>query len=781
MAELYRIPRTSSTDALLDVVFVHGLGGDKLTTWQATPQAESFWPSWLARDIPEVAVYSLGYDASPSAWLGHAMPLADRATNVLATLEAEQFGKRPLIFVCHSLGGLVVKQLLRTAATFAVESWQKLVNRVIGVIFLATPHSGSHLATYIGQLGRILKQTAALEDLRANDSNLRELSQWYSNNALGSKIDTRVYFETRDTSGVRVVDESSANPGISGVVPIPIDADHLSLCKPADCEALVYKSVRQFVADCVKERQTAAATAAGSVAAVSSGAHRFFISYRRRADADARLARLLSERLRAAGNEVFIDVDMPVGVEWSTEIDRRISWAQYLIVLLSEESSRSEMVQSEIRRGRGKQEAGQNLTIFPVRVAYTGPLPYELDAYLSRLQYVLWEGEQDDDKVLAAIQRAVALKKGLPAEDNPITQPRRVVTNMERPEPRADMRVLRESLQLLESPGSPLSPDNPFYVSRDADVRVMESAANGKPRTLVIKGPNQMGKSSLLRRYLARCLQTSQQIALVDLMIFGAVNQLTFEQFALQFAHTLLDELDIRGVVPPVMRRALELTHFLQDTILPRVSGTLVVAIDEADRAIGSPWQEDFYGALRGWHSHRQDWRKQATWGRLGLALVIATDPNLLIESGYTSPFNVVSPISLRPFARDALDAFNRSYNEVLDSRQLDRLYALLGGHPYLTPLAFYRLIYEELDFQAMVADAHKESGPFGDHLRSKLDRLNGAKLLPAMRSVVYDRRIPNADRMLFYRLEAIGLVVAQELQINASNELYERFFRAVL
>ena len=65
---------------------------------------------------------------------------------------------------------------------------------------------------------------------------------------------------------------------------------------------------------------------------------RFFISYRRRAAADARLATMLSEALSGAGCEVFIDVAMTVGTDWSAEIERRIGWCDYLVVLLSAES-----------------------------------------------------------------------------------------------------------------------------------------------------------------------------------------------------------------------------------------------------------------------------------------------------------------------------------------------------------------------------------------------------------------------------------------------------------
>lgn len=167
---------------------------------------------------------------------------------------------------------------------------------------------------------------------------------------------------------------------------------------------------------------------------------------------------------------------------------------------------------------------------------------------------------------------------------------------------------------------------------------------------MAIKGATQTGKSSLLLRYLAKCLESGKKVALVDLLTFGTVKNLGFPDFASQFAETLLDELGIRNVEPPACTRALDLTHFVEDQILPRVEGAWVLAIDEADRVIGSPWQEDFYSALRGWDANRAHPGKKATWGRLGLALVIATDPKMLIESGYTSPFNVTPPIALGLF-----------------------------------------------------------------------------------------------------------------------------------
>lgn len=505
---------------------------------------------------------------------------------------------------------------------------------------------------------------------------------------------------------------------------------------------------------------------------------RFFVSYRRRAEVDARLAGFIVERLRAAGGEVFIDIDMPVGIEWSEEIERRILWADYLVVLLSQDSMSSEMVQAEVRRAHQAFKDGRRSKILPVRVAYTGPLGYELDGYIGRLQYALWENEGDNERVVAEVLRASTTQGSLGSEVPPGGRIEVPAAPCDRPEPKADMRLLRE---MLDAPGSRLSCDNPFYIRRDADQRI-EEFARGGPRTLVIRGPNQTGKSGLLLRYLAKCLAAGKKIALIDLMTFGAVRKLGFPEFAARFTAVLMDELGLRNVPAPAITRSSELTHFVEDHVLPIVDGSIVVAIDEADRAIGSEWQEEFYGELRAWDANRAHLHKKASWGRVGLALAIATDLKMLEESGYASPLaNVTVPITLQPFPRGALDAFNASYASMLTLAQLDRLDALLQGHPYLTQLAFYRLVCEETSFDQLVADAALEFGPFGDHLRSRLESLHNAGLIEAMRGVVLHGSVPNNDRRVFYRLDAAGLAREHAGRIVASNEVYQRFFKAVL
>ncbi|SED04793.1 Tetratricopeptide repeat-containing protein [Amycolatopsis tolypomycina] len=245
----------------LDVVFLHGLGGDARTTWAT---GEAFWPDWLGQDVPGAAVWLVGYAASPVGWFGpRAMPLQDRAGNVLAALQNEGVGERPLVLVAHSMGGLVAKQMLRYAD--ASPAYASFAAAARGVVFLATPHFGADMATFLKHLKLVLRTTAAIDDLQRNAAHLRDLNFWYRHWAHRTGIRNLVFFEAYSRWGVQVVDAGSADPGLAGVDPIAVDADHLTICKPGRRSELVYGQVRRFLA-AIHDIVTVTGPAAGQVA-----------------------------------------------------------------------------------------------------------------------------------------------------------------------------------------------------------------------------------------------------------------------------------------------------------------------------------------------------------------------------------------------------------------------------------------------------------------------------------------------------------------------------------
>jgi triacylglycerol esterase/lipase EstA (alpha/beta hydrolase family) len=142
MSRLISISKAEGSPAG-DIVFVHGLGGDPRTTWHFD-QAIS-WSAWINANRPDLNIWSLEYQASPSDWMGGSMPLSDRALNVLALLENRSLGHRPLVFVCHSMGGLLVKEMMRHGLAVTTK-YQFIVDSTKAVIFFATPHTGATLA-----------------------------------------------------------------------------------------------------------------------------------------------------------------------------------------------------------------------------------------------------------------------------------------------------------------------------------------------------------------------------------------------------------------------------------------------------------------------------------------------------------------------------------------------------------------------------------------------------------------------------------------------------------
>ena len=252
MSRLHAISRPDHATA--DVIFVHGLAGHPFRTWQHDEHSrEDSWPFWLAQQRPDLAVRCLEYDAGRSQWVGHAMPLVDRSRDILTTLELDGIGCRPLIFVCHSLGGLVAKQLLRQANDTMKSEWLAIARRTHAILFLATPHAGAELATWLNHLGKIYNATPAVDDLTKNAPILRDLNGWYRANAHRLSVSTHVFYETKKIRGILIVDENSADPGISGLVPIPLDANHITISKPGSLDDVVCRYLLRLVKDAVDE------------------------------------------------------------------------------------------------------------------------------------------------------------------------------------------------------------------------------------------------------------------------------------------------------------------------------------------------------------------------------------------------------------------------------------------------------------------------------------------------------------------------------------------------
>jgi hypothetical protein len=55
----------SLQNPVIDIIFVHGLGGSRRGTWKVDPKDTNFWPSWLpnVEGLEQTRVSTFGYDA----------------------------------------------------------------------------------------------------------------------------------------------------------------------------------------------------------------------------------------------------------------------------------------------------------------------------------------------------------------------------------------------------------------------------------------------------------------------------------------------------------------------------------------------------------------------------------------------------------------------------------------------------------------------------------------------------------------------------------------------
>ena len=240
-------------------MFVHGLNGDKETTWLSSGQPREFWPDWLQADIPGLAVWSLGYPASATYWKpGAAMALQDRAANALPLLLDEPtLEDGSITFVAYSLGGLLIKEILRAADTQAHHNNAAagFLARVRRVAFIGTPHFGSDLASIAKALSYIIRPRETVLGLPRNDPHLRDLNTWFRAFAERQKVGVIVLRETRPIRLLSlgalqclVVKPDSSDPGLSPSTPIiPLDEDHDSIRAPQDRNAQIYTLLRSFL------------------------------------------------------------------------------------------------------------------------------------------------------------------------------------------------------------------------------------------------------------------------------------------------------------------------------------------------------------------------------------------------------------------------------------------------------------------------------------------------------------------------------------------------------
>ena len=261
----------------VDVVFVHGLNGDPERTW-TSERSHVFWPSQLLPLILEeqkarILVY--GYDADVASFTGSTSKdkIHNHAEHLVSTLAANRnirrASERPIIFVAHSLGGLVVKRALIHSSEIRGNNTEHLRSVFVstyGILFMGTPHRGSDIAKWGSLLESICRgvmpsgvvdsNPTLVNALKKENETLQNIDRQFYN--MISRFHVFFFHEAKKTNLGKmkmeyVVDDESAAPNAPDVERAGIPQDHSHMCKFESDSApgfdLVAEAVQRYATD----------------------------------------------------------------------------------------------------------------------------------------------------------------------------------------------------------------------------------------------------------------------------------------------------------------------------------------------------------------------------------------------------------------------------------------------------------------------------------------------------------------------------------------------------
>ncbi|KAK0643053.1 hypothetical protein B0T16DRAFT_176251 [Cercophora newfieldiana] len=304
----------------LDIVFVHGFTGHPERTWackrEATgPEANDeaanepfksprktlsfsavsrsfsshkgakshvYWPRDLVPlALPNARVLTFGYDSRVRHKLASDVDrstVCEFAWELLLSLEADRRldASRPIAFVAHSLGGIVVKELLRRSKSCqpGQAHLQRVFNSTTGIVFFGTPHAGADPRAFLHRavekvirVAQFTIEEQIVQTLLPTSERLKELRDVFGPMAQERSWIIHSFqekFGVKLLNDRKVVEDTSSCLGLSSVETIQyIRQNHMEMCRFTGLDDQEYKKV-------VSALQRIAASACQSMAEEAS-------------------------------------------------------------------------------------------------------------------------------------------------------------------------------------------------------------------------------------------------------------------------------------------------------------------------------------------------------------------------------------------------------------------------------------------------------------------------------------------------------------------------------
>jgi len=335
----------------------------------------------------------------------------------------------------------------------------------------------------------------------------------------------------------------------------------------------------------------------------------------------------------------------------------------------------------------------------------------------------------------------------------------------------------------LELPGGLLRRDSAYYIDPEPSLLRCYSEIAKKAAILSIKGPREMGKTSLMLRILDRARNQgyltvslslnqaeSQILADLDKLIKWSIFNITYK-LELQPASSQIDRLTYGSKS--------WCTAYLLKHVLSQIDKPVVIALDRVDLLLAYHQNAvDFFHLLLSWQEEAGYGTKNSHhWEKLRQVIVYSTEAYIHLNINQ-SLFPVGREIELPYFTPEQVQDLAQRHGLQIQQLQLQQLVQLLGGHPYLVHLSLYHLARGDVTFEQLGKTAATDTGIFGQHLHRYLWQLQKhPPLAAAFQQVAQAEGCVSLEQDIAFKLKSLGLVKLQENCAKVSCQLYRQYF----
>lgn len=334
-----------------------------------------------------------------------------------------------------------------------------------------------------------------------------------------------------------------------------------------------------------------------------------------------------------------------------------------------------------------------------------------------------------------------------------------------------------------EFPEGPVPVASDFYLERlPIEARCYD--AIGRSGALIrIKSPRQMGKTSLLYRICDRAEKQGYRVVRLNLSKADKSVLSDLDRFLRWFCAGISLELKLSAQPKDVWDSdrgsIVNSTTYVQTQVLEQIQTPFVLALDEVDWLFDrQEVSQGFFSMLRSWH---EEAKTIEVWEKLRLIVVHSTEDYGWLDLNQ-SPFNVGLPVELPEFTAQQVEDLLKRYRLDRGQDWVQRLMALVGGHPYLVRLAIDELAWQKVTLTQLLQAAPTDAGIYGDHLRRHLKKLQERpQLAMAFHQVVTQVEPLQLDTMQAYKLYCMGLVKRMGDRVSPRCRLYQEYFQTRL